>query len=189
MQQMERQIYLDNSATTRVDDAVFELMKTAFLSDYGNPSSMHVMGINSNAYAEKAGRQLAASLGCEPKNFIYTSCGTESDNLAIIGGALANARTGKHIITTAVEHPAVTESVKRLTEYGFEISYLSTTDLAFRCHCSKERIGGVLSGLDRKDLDSLIEDGQAEVVCHFCGEKYQFDKGELQAIADAGQKN
>ena len=72
---------------------------------------------------------------------------------------------------------------------GFEISYLSTTDLAFRCHCSKERIGGVLAGLDRKDLDSLIEDGQAEVVCHFCGEKYQFDKGELQSIAEAGQKN
>ena len=114
---MERQIYLDNSATTRVDDRVVELMKKAFLSDYGNPSSMHVMGINSNAYAEKAGRQLAASLGCEPKNFIYTSCGTESDNLAIIGGALANARTGKHIITTAVEHPAVTESVKRLISH------------------------------------------------------------------------
>ncbi len=125
---MERQIYLDNSATTRVDDRVVELMKKAFLSDYGNPSSMHVMGINSNAYAEKAGRQLAASLGCEPKNFIYTSCGTESDNLAIIGGALANSRTGKHIITTAVEHPAVTESVKRLTEYGFETSYLSVDE-------------------------------------------------------------
>jgi molecular chaperone Hsp33 len=72
---------------------------------------------------------------------------------------------------------------------GFEISYISTTDLAFRCHCSKERIGGVLASLDKKDLDSLIEDGQVEVVCHFCGEKYQFDKGELQAIAEAGQKN
>jgi molecular chaperone Hsp33 len=72
---------------------------------------------------------------------------------------------------------------------GFEISYLSTTDLAFRCHCSKERIGGVLASLDRKDLDSLIEDGQAEVVCHFCGEKYQFDKEELQAISSASQKD
>ena len=66
---------------------------------------------------------------------------------------------------------------------GFEVNYLSTTDLAFRCHCSKERISGVLASLDGKDLDSLIKDGQAEVVCHFCGEKYQFSEEELQAIA------
>ncbi|MBE5902054.1 MAG: cysteine desulfurase [Lachnospiraceae bacterium] len=118
------QIYLDNSATTRVSESVLTVMEEAMRKDYGNPSSLHTMGMEAENYIKKAKEQIAKTLRCQEKEIYFTSCGTESDNLAIIGGAFANQRQGKHLITTAVEHAAVAASMKFLEEQGFEVTYL-----------------------------------------------------------------
>lgn len=118
------QIYFDNSATTRVSESVLAVMEEAMRKDYGNPSSLHTMGMEAENYIKKAKEQIAKTLRCQEKEIYFTSCGTESDNLAIIGGAFANQRQGKHLITTAVEHAAVAASMKFLEEQGFEVTYL-----------------------------------------------------------------
>ena len=119
-----REIYLDNSATTRVFPETAELMNRIYLEEYGNPSSMHHKGVEAERQIRNAGQTLAQILKVKPANLVFTSCGTESDNIAVIGGALANQRNGKHIITTPIEHPAVLESVKYLEQQGFEVTYL-----------------------------------------------------------------
>ena len=116
--------YLDNSATTRVYPEVVELMSKIMLEDYGNPSSMHNKGVEAELHVKKAYKQVAAALKVLEKEIIFTSGGTESDNLALIGGANANKRAGMHIITTKIEHPAILNTVKYLEDQGFEISYL-----------------------------------------------------------------
>ncbi|MCI2048952.1 MAG: cysteine desulfurase [Lachnospiraceae bacterium] len=121
---MEREIYLDNSATTRVFPEVAELMNRIYLEEYGNPSSMHHKGVEAERELRLAGETLAGILKCTPKNLIYTSCGTESDNLAIIGAARAASRRGKHLVTTVIEHPAVLETMKYLEGEGWEITRL-----------------------------------------------------------------
>lgn len=123
-----REIYLDNSATTKVFDEVAKLMTKIMCEDYGNPSSMHVKGLKSERYIKEAKSNLAKILKCNEKEIFFTSCGTESDNLAIIGTARANSRRGKHIITTKIEHPAVLNAMKELEEEGFEITYLGTDE-------------------------------------------------------------
>lgn len=119
-----RDIYLDNSATTRVFPEVADLMREVFLEDYGNPSSMHHRGVTAERRVAEAKKTLAGILKVREKDLYFTSCGTESDNLAIIGGALAAQRRGKHLITTPIEHPAVLESMKYLEAMGFEITKL-----------------------------------------------------------------
>lgn len=116
--------YLDNSATTRVFPEVVEQMNRIFLEEYGNPSSMHHKGVEAEKEIRRAGETLAGILKCEPSNLVYTSCGSESDNLAIIGAARAYGRRGKHLITTRIEHEAVLESMKYLEGEGYEITYL-----------------------------------------------------------------
>ncbi|MCR4956532.1 MAG: cysteine desulfurase [Lachnospiraceae bacterium] len=118
------QVYLDNSATTKVSPGVVEIMTKAMTEDYGNPSSLHNMGLYAENYIKKAKEQIAKTLHCEEKELLFTSCGTESDNLAIIGSAMAYQRSGKHIITTKIEHPAVGSTMKYLEELGFEVTYL-----------------------------------------------------------------
>ncbi len=118
------EIYLDNSATTRVYDEVVDLTVHLMKEDYGNPSSMHHKGVVAENYIKKASEQVAKTLKCDPKEILFTSGGTESDNTAIIGGALARQRQGKHLITTSVEHPAVLNTMQYLAEQGFEITYL-----------------------------------------------------------------
>lgn len=118
------EIYLDNSATTRVYPEVVELMSKIMLEDYGNPSSMHNKGVAAEHYVKEATERIAKALKCKEKEIIFTSGGTESDNLALIGAALANQRAGKHIITTKIEHPAILNTCKYLESIGFEISYL-----------------------------------------------------------------
>lgn len=120
------EIYLDNSATTRVYPEVAELMTKVMCEDYGNPSSMHNKGMESENYVKKAKAAFAKILKVEEKEIFFTSGGTESDNLAIIGCAMANQRAGKHLITSKIEHPAVLESMKYLESQGFEITYLGT---------------------------------------------------------------
>lgn len=119
-----REAYLDNSATTRVFPEVVELMNTIYLEEYGNPSSMHHKGVEAERRISQARHTLAQILKVSDRNLIFTSCGTESDNIAIIGGALANQRQGKHLITTRIEHPAVLESMNYLESIGFEVTYL-----------------------------------------------------------------
>jgi len=120
----DMEIYLDNSATTRVYDEVVDLTVKLMKEDYGNPSSMHHKGVVAENYIKKAAEQIAKTLKCDPKEILFTSGGTESDNTAIIGGAMARQRLGKHLITTSVEHPAVLNTMQYLAEQGFEITYL-----------------------------------------------------------------
>lgn len=118
-------IYLDNSATTRPFDKVREIMVKAMDVDFGNPSSMHNLGVASENYIRKAKEQLTKALKCKDSEILFTSGGTESDNMAIIGGCEANKRVGKHIITTKIEHPAVLETFKYMESIGYETTYLS----------------------------------------------------------------
>lgn len=120
--------YLDNSATTMVTKEVADLVYSVMTNDYGNPSSMHQKGVDSEKYIREAREIFANILKVSEKEIFFTSGGTESDNWAIIGGAFANHRRGKHIITTAIEHPAVLESVKNLEESGFSVTKLPVNE-------------------------------------------------------------
>ncbi len=117
-------IYLDNSATTRTYDEVTEYMTYIMKDVYGNPSSMHMVGVNAERVVREAAGTIAEHMKVDPGEILFTSGGTESDNLALIGTALANKRTGKHLITTKVEHPAVLETMKYLEGQGFSVTYL-----------------------------------------------------------------
>jgi len=121
-----QEIYLDNSATTKTLPEVAELMCKIMTEDYGNPSSMHHMGVAAENYLREASKTFAGILGCSEKNIFYTSGGTESDNMAIIGGARALERSGRHLITTRIEHPAVLNTMKYLEDNGFSVTYLGT---------------------------------------------------------------
>ncbi len=117
------EVYLDNSATTKITEKVKDRVMKALYEDYGNPSSMHRLGINAEAYMKEAAANLASCLKVEPKELVFTSGGTESNNLALIGTAMANKRRGKHIITTRIEHPSVHQPLLYLEENGFEVSF------------------------------------------------------------------
>ena len=118
------EIYLDNSATTRCFDEVAMLMTQIMCHDYGNPSSLHLKGVQAEYYIRYAKETIAKILKVNEKELYFTSGGTESDNIALIGGALANHRAGRHLITTAIEHPAVIQSMKYLEGKGFRVTYL-----------------------------------------------------------------
>lgn len=118
------EIYLDNSATTMVRPEVAKLMYEIMTKDYGNPSSMHIKGVQAERYIREAKEIFAGILKVSEKEIFFTSGGTEGDNMAIIGAALAGRRRGRHIITTVIEHPAVLESCAFLEKNGFEVTYL-----------------------------------------------------------------
>lgn len=117
-------VYFDNSASTKVADSVIEVMIKTMREDYGNPSAKHMMGVVAEKYVKEATRMIAKTLKVEEREILFTSGGTESNNIALIGGALANQRRGKHIISTAIEHPAVYEPLGKLVELGFEVTIL-----------------------------------------------------------------
>ena len=106
------EVYLDNSATTRVLPEVAELMNKIMTEDYGNPSSMHFKGMQAENYVKHAKEQIAKVLKVNEKEILFTSGGTESDNMALIGCAMANKRAGMHLITTKIEHPAILQTMK-----------------------------------------------------------------------------
>ena len=120
--------YLDNSATTRCFDEVRDLMSEIMDIYYGNPSSMHMAGVEAEKYIRYASDVFAKNLKVNSKEILFTSGGTESDNLALIGCARANCRAGKHIITTKIEHPAVLEPCAHLENEGFEVTYLDVDE-------------------------------------------------------------
>ncbi len=116
--------YLDNSATTKCYDEVAQIVSKVMTEDYGNPSSMHHKGVVAENYIREAKKIIADTLRANPAEILFTSGGTESDNLALIGTARAYGRNGKHMITTSIEHPAILETMKYLEKEGFEITYL-----------------------------------------------------------------
>ena len=116
--------YLDNAATTRVFPEVRDIMLQVMEKDFGNPSSRHTKGIEAEGYVTKAVQQIAGTLKCQPKEIILTSGGTESNNMALIGTALANQSAGKHVITTRIEHASIHEPFGRLEQMGYEAQYL-----------------------------------------------------------------
>lgn len=116
--------YLDNSATTRCSSEAAALMMRLLTEDYGNPSSMHHKGVVAEDYVTDAAKKIAKTLKVQEKEICFTSGGTESNNLAIVGAARANHRTGKHIITTAIEHPSVSAVMAYLEDEGFEVTCL-----------------------------------------------------------------
>lgn len=119
-----REVYLDNSATTRAYDSVGELVKKVMCEDYGNPSSMHAKGVEAEQYIKEAKETFGKLLKVKEKEIFFTSGGTESDNLALRGAAWANQRAGKHLITSAIEHPAIINTMRHLEEEGFRVTYL-----------------------------------------------------------------
>ena len=167
MNSLNKEIYLDNSATTRVHPEVVTLVSQIMSEDYGNPSSMHNKGVEAERYVINATKQIAKVLKASEKEILFTSGGTESDNLALIGGAKANQRAGKHIITTAIEHPAILNTCKYLEEEGFEISYLQVDEY------------GVI---DLDELKSLIRPDTILVSVMYVNNEV----GSVQPIQEAG---
>lgn len=137
----DREIYLDNSSTTRVYPEVVELMTKLMLEDYGNPSSMHGKGVEAEQYLRQAKERLAKLLKVQEKEIFFTSGGTESNNWSLVGTAMAMQRMGKHIITTQIEHAAVQAPVTFLEEQGFTVTRLGV---------SKEGL------IDLKELEEAI---------------------------------
>jgi len=116
--------YLDNSATTRCHEKVKDIMVKALTGDFGNPSSMHMKGVEAEAYVKDAKKTISNILKVNEKEILFTSGGTESDNWALIGAAEANKRSGKHIITTVYEHPAILNTCAYLEEQGYDLTYI-----------------------------------------------------------------
>lgn len=120
----DKMIYLDNSATTPVLEEVVEEMEPFYNRDFGNPSTLYKLGQISKKALEKARKQVADAINADPEEIIFTSGGTESDNLAIKGIAFRHQDKGKHIITSVIEHPAIEETVSFLETIGFEVTRL-----------------------------------------------------------------
>ena len=119
------EIYLDNSATTRVCEKSAEKVLELMTQCYGNPSSLHKKGLEAQREVAHARQAVAVSLGAQPREIIFTSGGTEANNLAVLGGAAASRRRGKRIVTTAIEHPSVLEPMRQLEKEGFEVVFLT----------------------------------------------------------------
>ena len=160
--------YLDNSATTRVLPQVSELMTKIMCEDYGNPSSLHRKGIQAEQYLRYARETLAKLLKVNEKEILFTSGGTESDNMALAGSAFANRRKGAHLITTQIEHPAVGQTMKYLESQGFRVTYLPVDS------------SGRISLEDLKN--ALSPDTILVSVMHTNNEV-----GSLQPVAEAGE--
>lgn len=121
-------IYLDNAATTQVCKEAADMAYRVMTETYGNPSSTHVAGREARAVLDTARKQVAAALGCDAGELYFTSCGSESDNWAILRGAESMSRKGKHVISSTVEHDAVRKSLDELERRGYEVTRLSPDD-------------------------------------------------------------
>lgn len=121
-------VYLDNSATTKQHKRVTEKMVECIEKDFGNPSSMHSLGVNAERLLKESRKKVSDSLDVNPEEIYFNSGGTESDNTAILGAALSRRKRGNKIITSKVEHPAVLESCKKLEKQGFEVVYLNVDE-------------------------------------------------------------
>ncbi len=120
-------IYLDNASTTKPSEAAKNAVLAA-LSEFGNPSSLHRLGMNGEKIVTSAKESTARALGVSGKNIYFTSGGTEANNMAILGYAMANKKRGKHVITTKIEHPSVLEPFRLLEKNGFSVTYLGADE-------------------------------------------------------------
>ena len=162
------EVYLDNSATTRCYDEVAELVYKVMCKDYGNPSSLHHKGVEAEQYLRYARQTLAGLMKVNEKEILFTSGGTESDNIALIGAAMAHYRRGRHLITTRMEHPAVLQTMAYLEKQGFEVTYLPV-----------DRLGRI----SLEDLERAIRQDTILVsIMHVNNEI-----GSVQPIAEAGE--
>lgn len=165
---MKERIYLDNSATTRVDDEVLESMLRFFGERFGNASSIHTFGQDARAAVEDARASVAELLRADPREIVFTSGGTESDNAALWGVYKSGYRPGHHIITTRIEHPAILATCKALESNGAEVTYISVD--------SSGRV-------DPREVESAITDGTILIsVMHANNET-----GVVQPIAEIGE--
>jgi cysteine desulfurase len=166
---MIRTVYLDNAATSQLDPEALAEMQPYFLECYGNPSSLHRMGVVSGQAIALARERIARTLRVKPENVIFTSGGTEADNLAILGVAKARAKKGRHLVTTAIEHPAVLNACRALSEEGFEVTIVP---------CN--RAGIVESGaiLERVRPDTIL------VACMHVSNEI----GTIQPVAEIGRE-
>ncbi len=126
-----KRIYMDNGATTRVTEPVFEAMKPYYCEIYGNPSSAHQFGYEARHALDHAREQVAKAINADVNEIYFTGCGTESDNWAVRGAAYANVKKGRHLITTAIEHHAILHSCQQLEKEGFEVTYLPVDEYGF----------------------------------------------------------
>ena len=162
------EVYLDNSATTRALPQVAELVTKISCEDYGNPSSMHRKGVEAEQYLRYARETLAGILKVQEKEIFFTSGGTEADNLALIGCAMAGRRRGNHLITTQVEHAAVLQTMQYLESQGFQVTYLPVDEWG---------------RISLRDLEAAIRPETILVsIMHTNNEV-----GALQPIAEAGE--
>ncbi|MBQ8281496.1 MAG: cysteine desulfurase [Lachnospiraceae bacterium] len=122
------EVYLDNAATTALCKEAFETMQNTMFSDFGNPSSLHLKGVKASEYVKNAKQAIAKELKCLEKEIVFTSGGTESNNMALIGAAYANRRKGMHIISTSYEHASVYNPLIYLEQQGFEVTYISVDE-------------------------------------------------------------
>ena len=120
-------IYLDNASTTKPSEVVIDALVTA-CREFGNPSSLHKLGLEAEKIVTSAKEKTARVLGVDKKNIVFTSGGTEANNMAIFGAAYANKKRGNHIITTKIEHPSVLEPFRKLESEGFEVTYLDADE-------------------------------------------------------------
>lgn len=118
------EVYLDNAATTKAAKEVVDIVTHVMLKDYGNPSSKHLKGVDAEKYVKNATQIIAKTLKCQEKEIVYTSGGTESNNMAIIGAAMANKRKGNHVIVSSVEHSSVKEPFNFLEQQGYKVTFL-----------------------------------------------------------------
>ena len=118
------EVYFDNSATTKVLPSVADLVLKVMTEDYGNPSAKHGKGMRAEQYIKEAAEIIAGTLKVSPKEIIFTSGGSESNNMALTRTAIANKRAGNHIISTSIEHASVYNPLAYLEEQGFEVTYL-----------------------------------------------------------------
>ena len=124
-------IYFDNAATTRAADEVAEKVKHMLLENFGNPSSQSMMGVNAEKEMNEARKIMAQSINALPEEIYFTSGGTEDDNWAIFGTAEGYIRSGKHMITTSIEHPAVLMPMRHLEEKGWDITILDVDESGY----------------------------------------------------------
>ncbi len=125
------QVYLDNAATTKTDDEVVKEMKKYFMEIYANPASLHEMAQQANKAVKDARKRIAGFINANPEEIIFTSGGTESDNLALMGVAYALRDKGNHIITSRIEHPAILRTCEWLEKNGFTVTYLNVDKYGF----------------------------------------------------------
>ena len=171
MHKPSKTIYLDHAATTAVDPRVVEAMLPYFNPRYGNASSIYGLGQEATEAIDEARRTVADILGCQPKEVIFTSCGTESDNLALrgVGWARRNLGKGNHIITSSIEHHAVSHTCEQLEKhFGFEVTYLPV-----------DKYGMV----DPDDVGRAIKDDTVLISIIYANNEV----GAIEPIAEIGQ--